>query len=187
MEEIKHKSIYKAIGIILYFLRYKKTQFWSEKKIKKYQFKRLKKQLVQAKKTQYYRKLFSELNFNPSDDFKNLSDLKKIPVTKKNIVKSNVSLFINHKYKKKSFAFYTSGSTGNPMLALVYPMHWVIEQAVIFRHWSWGGYNFRDATAMLRSYSPKEGEPLTKYSWVLNTTYFSPFHLTDDNMMMYYN
>ena len=40
---------------------------------------------------------------------------------------------------------------------------------------------------MLRSYSPKEGEPLTKYSRPLNTTYFSPFHLTDENMMMYYN
>ena len=67
------------------------------------------------------------------------------------------------------------------------PLHWVIEQAVIFRHWSWSGYHFRDATAMLRSYSPKEGEPLTKYSRPLNTTYFSPFHLTDENMMMYYN
>ena len=73
------------------------------------------------------------------------------------------------------------------MKALIHPMHWVIEQAVIFRHWSWGGYHFRDATAMLRSYSPKEGEPLTKYSKPLNTTYFSPFHLTDENMLMYYN
>jgi phenylacetate-CoA ligase len=131
--------------------------------------------------------LFKKLNFNPKTDFKSLNDLEKIPVTEKNKVKENTHLFINHKYKNISLPFYTSGSTGSPMKALIHPLHWVIEQAVIFRHWSWGGYHFRDATAMLRSYSPKEGEPLTKYSRVLNTTYFSPFHLTDESMMMYFN
>lgn len=187
MAEIKHNSLYKVIGIFLYYFRYKTTQFWSENKIKKYQFNRLQKQLIQASKTQYYSKLFTELNFNPRIDFKSLDDLEKIPVTEKNKVKENTDLFINNKYRKKSLTFFTSGSTGNPMKALIHPLHWVIEQAVIFRHWSWGGYHFRDATAMLRSYSPKKGEPLTKYSRPLNTTYFSPFHLTDENMMMYYN
>lgn len=187
MAEIKHKSLYKVIGIFLYYFRYSKTQYWDNLKIDNYQFKRLQKQLIQASKTQYYSKLFSELNFNPRTDFKSLNDLEKIPVTEKNKVKENTHLFINHKYKNKSLPFYTSGSTGNPMKALIHPLHWVIEQAVIFRHWSWGGYHFRDATAMLRSYSPKEGEPLTKYSRPLNTTYFSPFHLTDENMMRYYN
>ena len=187
MEEVKYKSVYKVVGIILFYFRYSKTQFWSKNKIEKYQIKRLQKQLIQAGKTQYYSKLFRELNFNPKTDFKSLNDLEKIPVTEKNKVKENTDLFINNKYRKKSLPFYTSGSTGNPMKTLIHPLHWVIEQAVIFRHWSWGGYHFRDATAMLRSYSPKEGEPLTKYSKPLNTTYFSPFHLTDENMIMYYN
>ena len=187
MVEIKHKNLYKVIGIFLYYFRYSKTQYWDNHKIDNYQFKRLRKQLIQASKTQYYSKLFKELNFNPKTDFKSLNDLEKIPVTEKNKVKENTHLFINYKYKNKSLPFYTSGSTGSPMKALIHPLHWVIEQAVIFRHWSWGGYHFRDATAMLRSYSPKEGEPLTKYSRPLNTTYFSPFHLTDENMMMYYN
>jgi phenylacetate-CoA ligase len=39
---------------------------------------------------------------------------------------------------------------------------------------------------MIRSYSPKEGEPLVKYSWSLNTFYYSPFHLDDDHMEEYY-
>lgn len=187
MAEIRYKSVYKFIGIVLYYFRYIKTQYWDNQKIDNYQFKKLRKQLIQASKTKYYSKLFSELNFNPKTDFKSLNDLSKIPVTEKNTVKENTDLFINNKYKKISLPFYTSGSTGNPMMALVHPLHWVIEQALIFRHWSWGGYKFRDATAMLRSYSPKEGEPLTKYSKILNTTYFSPFHLTDKNMLMYYN
>jgi phenylacetate-CoA ligase len=73
------------------------------------------------------------------------------------------------------------------MKALVHPIQWFVEQALVFRHWIWGGYHFRDATAMLRSYSPKKGDPLTKYNKALNTTYFSPFHLTDKNMLKYYN
>ncbi len=163
------------------------TQYWDNYKIDNYQFKRLRKQLIQASKTQYYSKLFKRLNFKPRTDFKSLNDLEKIPVTDKNKVKENTHLFINHKYKNISLPFFTSGSTGKPMKSLIHPLHWIIEQAVIFRHWSWGGYHFRDATAMLRSYSPKEGEPLTKYSRPLNTTYFSPFHLNDENMMMYFN
>ena len=187
MAKIKHKNLYKLIGIFLYYFRYSKTQYWDNDKIDNYQFKRLRKQLIHSSKTQYYSQLFKKLNFNPKTDFKSLNDLDKIPITKKNSVKENTDLFINHKYKKNALHFYTSGSTGNPMKALIHPLHWVIEQAVIFRHWSWSGYHFRDATAMLRSYSPKEGEPITKYSRPLNTTYFSPFHLTDENMMLYYN
>ena len=187
MADIKNNILYKVIGVLLYYFRYNKTQYWDNHKIENYQFKRLRKQLIRASKTKYYNILFKEINFNPEIDFKCLNDLEKIPVTEKNKVKENTDLFINHKYKKKSLAFYTSGSTGKPMKALIHPVHWVIEQAVIFRHWSWGGYNFRDATAMLRSYSPKDGEPLTKYSKVLNTTYFSPFHLTSENMMIYYD
>ena len=178
MAKIKYNALYKLIGITLYYFRYSKSQYWDNHKIDKYQFKRLCKQLIQANKTKYYNKLFKELNFSPKTDFKSLNDLNKIPVTEKNKVKENPDLFINIKYQKKSLTFYTSGSTGNPMKALIHPLHWVIEQAVIFRHWLWGGYHFRDATAMLRSYSPKEGELLTKYSRLLNTTYFSPFHLT---------
>jgi phenylacetate-CoA ligase len=187
MAKIKFNSIYKLLGIITYYLRYSHTQYWSKEKIKKYQFLRLQKMLIQASKTTYYSKLFRDISFNPIDDFKSLNDITKIPITSKSIVKSNTEDFVVKDQKNNSLIFHTSGSTGKPMKAYIHPLHWIVEQAVIYRHWSWGGYHFRDATAMLRSYSPQEGEPLTKYSKPLNTTYFSPFHLTDENMMMYYN
>ena len=113
MEEVKYKSVYKVIGIFLYYFRYRKTQYWDNHKIDNYQFKRLRKQLIQASKTQYYSKLFKELNFNPRTDFKSLNDLEKIPVTEKNKVKENTHLFINHKYKNKSLPFYNSVLTEN--------------------------------------------------------------------------
>ena len=87
MVEIKYKNLYKVIGIFLYYFRYRKTQYWDNHKIDNYQFKRLRKQLIQASKTKYYSKLFKELNFKPRTDFKSLNDLEKIPVTEKNRVK----------------------------------------------------------------------------------------------------
>lgn len=186
MADVKYNNLYKVFGIILYYFRYRFTQYWSKKKIQTYQFNRLKNQLVSASETKYYRDIFKKINFCPKTDFNSLGDIKKIPITSKEIVKKNTESFINSKYKKYSLPFYTSGSTGNPMKSLIYPLHWIIEQAVIYRHWKWGGYRFRDSTAMLRSYSPKKGEPLIKYSRPLNTTYFSPFHLNNKNMLRYY-
>lgn len=187
MAKIKYNSFYKTLGIIAYYLRYRYTQYWSKEKIKKYQFLKLQKMLIQASKTTYYSKLFKDISFNPIDDFKSLNDITKIPITLKSIVKSNTDDFVVKDQINNSLIFHTSGSTGKPMKAYIHPLHWIVEQAVIYRHWKWGGYNFRDATAMLRSYSPNEGEKLTKYSKPLNTTYFSPFHLSDENMYMYYN
>ncbi|QOD62073.1 phenylacetate--CoA ligase family protein [Polaribacter haliotis] len=187
MAKIKYNSVYKVFGIASYYLRYKYTQFWSVKKIEKYQFKRLKRQLIKAEKTVYYKKLFNEIGFNPKKDFNKIEDITKVPITLKSNVKKNTENFVIKKYKKKALIFFTSGSTGNPMKAYIHPLHWVVEQGVIYRHWQWGGYSFYNPTAMIRSYSPKIGEPLTKYSKLLNTTYFSPFHLTEKNMFDYYN
>ncbi len=187
MADIKYNSVYKFLGIIAYYLRYKYTQYWSQERVDKYQFVRLKKMLIQANKTVYYAKLFKEIGFNPFEDFKSLNDLIKIPITSKSNVKLNTEDFVVENLKKKALLFYTSGSTGNPMKAYIHPLHWIIEQAVIYRHWKWGGYNFWDSTAMIRSYSPRKGEPLTKYSKLLNTTYFSPFHLSEKHMLEYYD
>ena len=72
------------------------------------------------------------------------------------------------------------------MKAYVSWRHWIVEQASVYRHWTWHGYRFRDRCGMIRSFSPKENEPLIKYSWVLNTFYYSPFHLDDENLEKYY-
>jgi phenylacetate-CoA ligase len=180
------KPLFKILGVIAYFMRYRYTQYWSKAEIQKYQLKRLRKQLIQAKKTEYYKKLFEELNFDPTYDFHSFIDLEKIPITTKELVRNNSSNFLVPNLKKFSFRFKTSGSTGKPMAFYIHPIHWIVEQAVIYRHWKWGGYNIFYKTAMLRSYSPSSGEPLYKFNWLLNTYYFSPFHLTDENMLDFY-
>jgi phenylacetate-CoA ligase len=81
--------------------------------------------------------------------------------------------------------FKTSGSTGVPFEILIHPDQWILEQGVVWRHWKWGGYNFRDPLAMVRSFVPPNEQTLWWSNKVSNFTYFSPFHLNEGNMAEY--
>jgi phenylacetate-CoA ligase len=173
-------------GVMLYNLKLKFSAYWSRDKIDKYQFSKLKKILIESYNgIPYYHELFDSLQFNPNNDFKKLSDLSKLPILSKEFVKSNKDLFVNNKYTKNAILFKTSGSTGTPFEILVHPNQWILEQGVVWRHWKWGGYNFRDPLAMVRSYVPPNQQTLWHTSKISNFTYFSPFHLNDDNMSKY--
>ena len=173
--------MYSILGIIAYYIRYRRVQFWSIERISNYQTKRIKRLLGSLPDCE-------TLQFNFSldgNDF--LEEFKaKVPILDKARVKENSDSFLVRQPSKLDLEFHTSGSTGKPMKAYISWRHWIVEQAVIYRHWKWHGYKFRDTCAMLRSYSPKEGEPLIKYNWTLNTFYYSPFHLDDLHMEEYY-
>jgi len=173
------------LGILLFFLRFKHSSFWSRDRMKKYQYKKLKKLLLVCERdVPYYKELFSSINFVVERDFAHIEDVKKIPITEKKLVRETPDKFINKKYVKSALHFSTSGSTGKPLSVLVSRNHWVVEQAVVWRHWFWGGYRFRDKMAIVRSYAPKDGR-LIKMDKLRNFRYYSPFHLSDDNIKFY--
>jgi phenylacetate-CoA ligase len=74
-----------------------------------------------------------------------------------------------------------------PLEVLVHPNQWIMEQGVVFRHWKWSGYNFRDPIAMVRSYVPPNDTKLWYSNKITNFTYYSPFHLNDNNIPKYLN
>ena len=181
------KDLYYTIqGTRLYTRFLKKSCYWPVEKIKDYQFHKVKHLLIESYLgISFYRDLFDDLKFNPYVDFKTISDLSKLPILAKDFVKGNKELFVNNKYTKNSIKFKTSGSTGVPFEILVHPDQWIMEQGVVWRHWKWGGYNFRDPLAMVRSFVPGKEGKLWKKNRVTNFVYFSPFHLNDDNMDKY--
>lgn len=181
------KDLYYTIrGIRLYNNMLKESCFWSPDKLARYQFDKLKYLLKESYDgIPYYRELFDSLEFNPITDFKSLSDLEKLPILSKEFIKKNKSIFVNIKHTKNSILFKTSGSTGVPFEILVHPNQWILEQGVVWRHWKWGGYNFRDPLAMIRSFVPSKEQTLWRTSKLSNFTYFSPFHLNDVNMAKY--
>lgn len=178
--------VYTLRGIKLYESMLNKSCYWSRKKMSDYQYNKLKFLLTESYEgIPYYRSLFEGLGFDPYKDFTDISDISKLPILGKDFVKANKDVFINKKYLKNAINFKTSGSTGVPFEILVHPDQWIMEQGVIWRHWKWGGYNFRDPLAMVRSFVPPDDNTLWKTSRISNFTYFSPFHLNDEIMSKY--
>lgn len=174
-----------VLGILKYYTFLRFSQYYPETSLKKYQFFRIKKILIESNNVPYYKELFIKLNFDPNIDFNCLEDLKKLPILNKDFVRSRPFDFVNNKYSKRSLSFKTSGSTGQPFEILVHPDQWIMEQGVIWRHWKWGGYNFRDPLAMVRSFVPTNLNKLWKKNTITNFFYYSPFHLNDENMAKY--
>jgi phenylacetate-CoA ligase len=181
------KDVYYSLrGMLLYQTMLRESCYWSTEKRKAYQFRKLKRLLISASEgVPYYQQIFSEVGFYPQTDFQSLEVLQQLPILSKQTVKDNAKAFVDKRYLSKSLRFQTSGSTGMPMEVFVHPQQWIMEQGVVWRHWQWGGYNFRDPQAMVRSYVPPNEQQLWKTNSLSNFTYFSPFHLSEDNMSRY--
>ena len=172
-------------GILEYLIHLKKSCFRPQRVVEQEQFKKLKKLLLICQtEVPYYKKLFKDIGYDVERDFKTLDDLKNLPITDKTVVKEHPDWFVNPKRVKGALTFHTSGSTGKPLTVFVSKNQWVIEQACIWRHWSWSGYKFRDKMAIVRSYTPKNGQ-LIKHDGLRNFRFYSPFHLSDENIKMY--
>lgn len=174
------------IGIFLYYFKYKNFLSQSTTDIQNFQFRKLKKLLIKSCEIPYYQDLFDKIKFDPKSDFNSISDLQKIPILSKETVRNNPELFINQRLKKQSLVFKTSGTTGKPFVSYVSFKHWVVEQAVIWRHWKWSGYHLFDSMAILRSHNPKNENDIIKYDRIRRWTYYSPYHLNDKWMEIFY-
>ena len=173
-------------GVLLFFLAFRANPNKSKKQLEDYQFKKLKSLLIEASiNVPYYRDLFKKIDFNPLSDYNSLTDIKKIPILKKDIVKSNPELFYNEKFKPSQYLiFKTSGSTGMPLEVRISKKAWIVEQAVVWRHWSWANYFFRDKMAIVRSYVGS-ADKLYKREALRNFEFYSPFHINTENGILY--
>lgn len=115
------------------------------------------------------------------------AELAKLPILSKAEVRSNHADFCALGNGARSLKFATSGTTGEPMVAYTSPQQWIIEQAMIWRHWQRAGYRFRDRMAIFRSYAPKPLEPTIRIDRLRNWAYFSVFKMDDASIAEYAN
>jgi len=175
-----------AKGIALYHKMLKYSQYWTVDELVDFQIEKLRHILVNAyEKTQYYHKLFLECNFNPYKDFHNIGDIQRIPILKQCTARSNKDQLVAETQLGKGIELRTSGTTGEPFIVFSSPEHWVMEQGIVWRHWKWMGYKVRDRMAILRSYVPRDGEPLWKYEMTRNFMFMSAYHISQDNIKLY--
>ena len=93
-----------------------RNAYWNRSKLIKYQNKKLRHIIKYAYDyVPFYHKYFKKANIKPND-IKNVKDINKIPIIKKEQIRNNYDSLISYEFKKKNLKkISTSGSTGKPL------------------------------------------------------------------------
>jgi putative capsular polysaccharide biosynthesis protein len=163
------------------FSEYDKFQWRSAEEIERIRTQKLKNIVKKAVDfVPFYKNLDLKINF---ENF-TLDELKKFPIINKQMIRENFKDFCSVKFSGK--ASHTSGSTGAPFEFKVPYESDAIEKIVANRAWGMGkdyAYKSGNPIIVLRTYSPKAGEPLYKISG--DYWYLSPFHINESNLALY--
>ena len=137
-----------------YFFSLQKNQWWSVKRLKRLQRRRLRSILKHAyNSVLYYRRMFRGKNLKPQD-FCSVEDLVKLPVVTKDDIRQHFSDFIACNSKRyHPIATATGGSTGDPLRFFIDMGSAGIGAAVLWRGWGYAGYKFGDKMAVLAGLS----------------------------------
>ena len=142
----REKLIYKNLRFLL------KSQWWSPSELKRFQQQRLQLLLRHAyRNVPYYHRIFDELKLKP-EDIKNSSDLQKLPILTKDIIRRNFSELIAKNYSEDELIpSYTGGYTGKRMKFFIDDRWFARNMATAQREWGWAGYKRGDKIAYLWS------------------------------------
>lgn len=132
---------------------FEKSQYFPKDELERFQLERLRLIVKHAyENVPYYSELFKKIGVIP-DNITCLSDLKKIPVLTKEILRDNfASLTALNSSRFIPLEESTSGSAGAPISFLSDKASRVLEFSYYWRHWSWAGYRLGDRYAELSSH-----------------------------------
>jgi Coenzyme F390 synthetase len=169
-----------------------KSQWMPYEELKKDQESQLRKLIIFSyHNVPYYHSLFKGLNLQP-DDIKKIEDLEKLPVLTKDIILKNYDDFkpvnLNHiGYTVHS----TGGSTGTPLKYRVSTKDRFVGGAMMYRGWSYGGYELGDKMIFLAGSSLDVGTKpylVTKFHEIArNLKKLSSFDMSEVEMKNYFN
>lgn len=132
---------------------YNQSQWWSQEKLRDYQFIRLRKLLrFIYEQNKYYQDLFTE-NHLHYDDFKNRDDLSKIPILTKELIKENKSSLKSLVFDSDAIEASTGGSTGEPLVYYHDKITQASNRALHRRGLGWAGFNIGDPTVAIMASS----------------------------------
>lgn len=182
----------KMNGYYSKYLNYlRKTQTFSKREINDLQNDNIRKIINYSyNNIPYYHDLFKSLKLLP-EDIKDIDDLKKLPIISKNDVRKNFDQFIPKQFNQfKTVKASTNGSTGIPLELLWEKNSILIERCYQDRHIEWGGAKISDRIAyfgsshfLISEYQKKP--PFWRHSHTAGIVYFSPFHLSENNLKYY--
>jgi phenylacetate-CoA ligase len=171
----------------VYLRELRRTQWLSADEWQALQVRRLRDLLRDAtENVPYYRALFQKLGAAP-DDFRELSDLARLPVLEKQQVRENPDQFLNRRCdRRRLIEDHTSGSTGEPLRFLLTVEQKAYEMAYAIRFWRWAGYRTGARIAAFRHYIPRsERDPLWEHHPWTRTLFFSVYDMKPANLRAY--
>lgn len=174
-------------GYWLYQTRLRRSQWESPEQVRDRQLHRLRLLLAEASRhVPYYRALFQKLGATP-DDFRDLSDLARLPVLQKQTVREHFNDFVNPRFTGRDvFTDHTSGSTGEPFRFLLTAEQKALEMACHIRFYRWAGYRTGARIAAFRHHIPQtERDPLWRHDKKTHTLFFSVYDMTPANLRAY--
>lgn len=182
----KKNSLFYQPRFRFWFEQIEKSQWFKSPDLADTQINKLKSLITNSYNfVPYYHELFDKLHLKP-ENIKNLTDLNKIPLLTKELIRKNYKKLTSVKLSAtEMIASHTSGSTGKPLHFLLDKESDYREQAFIFRSFTYGDYRLGDLVINLRSYVPKPGEPLWLFEGDRNFLYLSAYNLTAETMFKY--
>lgn len=139
----------------------------------------------------YYHELFNRIGLDPFS-IENVSDLEKIPITRKSDVMQNPSAFIADNYSNYHYMHHhTGGTTGIMMPYLNDRKSWALNWAIKMEMFERAGYHYgKDMLAVMAGGSliPKRNMGFKHKIWRCINNYESMpiMHLTPEMMEHYY-
>jgi histidinol-phosphate/aromatic aminotransferase/cobyric acid decarboxylase-like protein/phenylacetate-coenzyme A ligase PaaK-like adenylate-forming protein len=164
------------------------SENWNKEQHEQYQLGEFKKLIKHCyENVPYYTKVFNDRGLTPND-FKQLSDITKLPFLTKDIIRENLNDLIATNMKdQKSYEFRTSGSTGKKLVFYGTDDVYKKEAAFVFRSYEKHGAKMYDTPSVwLRRYVPVDrNSDLWYYDYELKRFYMSAYHLNDDTIHNY--
>jgi len=171
----------------VYLRELRRTQWISADELQAVQLRRLRTLLRDAAaNVPYYQALFQKLGAIP-DDFRELSDLSRLPLLEKQQVRENPDQFLNRRFdRNRLIEDHTSGSTGEPLRFLLTVEQKAYEMAYSIRFWRWAGYRTGARIAAFRHYIPRrQTDPLWQHDKRTRTLFFSVYDMKPANLRAY--
>ena len=136
----------------------------------------------------YYRELFDKLSLTPSD-IQCIQDLRKLPILKKDDIKSSIDQFTPLNTEKiKHIEAATGGSTGIPLKYRMSTDDIDLGVAELYFIWTAAGYELGDKVAILAGGSIVGKEirfAKRAKGWLKSHKYYSSYGLTDQLLEKY--
>jgi len=142
-----------------------------------------------ARDVPYYRDIFEAHHIDP-DSIRSAADLTRLPVLTKDAVRAHKQSLISETYPRRRLLYgHTSGSTGSSLT-----LYWdhnvdIAWNAALWRHREWAGVPFGTPYASLLGQvivpATRTRPPFWRRNHPWNQTFFSTFHLRDENLDAY--